>query len=370
MTTETLHSPGTTIPRALPQDATAHSLATRVDSLDAFKLLAIVGVVYIHTGPFRGSQWHGSWASLGDGVLNLSFRFGVPLFFLAAGYFFMVAVLRGENAVSLLSRYAGRLLRLFALWSLLFVLAGAAMKATARGTPNAAVEHVLHYSALLQKAPTQLLLQGTMEPLWFLPALVMGLAAVVGFLRLSVPLAWGSALLAAVFVAGLLGASYQPSPLGWTPEFNTRNGPFVGAFFVTVGAWMAQRPAPRLRTAVAMAFAGWALTLIEALLLLHHYGTPVASHDNLVGTPLFAIGVLGIALARPTPGPGNRWARLGRLSLGVYLLHMIVALPVLHARERFTSVAFDVVTPLVVVAGAFCAAVLMQKWKTTAWFLK
>jgi surface polysaccharide O-acyltransferase-like enzyme len=334
---------------------------TRVDGIDTLKFAAIVGVVYIHTGPFRSEAWRGSVPALLDGILNQSLRFGVPLFFLASGYFFMKAIGRGESSMTLLRRYNCRLLRLFALWSFLFLLAGVCLKGLARGNLAAAADYIQHHAATLGDAPLRLVLQGTMEPLWFLPALVLGLAAVTGFLKLRIPLFWGSALLAVVFVVGLLGASYQATPLGWSSGINTRNGPFVGAFFVSVGAWLALRPPPGLRAALALTMAGWSLTFAEAFLLRYLYGAPVASHDNLLGTTLYAVGVFGIALARPGLGSGTRWPLLGRLALGVYLLHMIVALPVLHARHRGHSVALDLATPVLVTAGAICVAWVMSK---------
>ena len=58
----------------------------RIPSLEFGRLLAIMAVILIHTGPFRGEYYSESVHLFSD-ILNQIARFAVPFFFLMSGYF-------------------------------------------------------------------------------------------------------------------------------------------------------------------------------------------------------------------------------------------------------------------------------------------
>jgi peptidoglycan/LPS O-acetylase OafA/YrhL len=112
-------------------------LGTRVfSSLDGLRALAIVAVVWHHTG---GSDSH--WIILKRGFL------GVDLFFLISGFLIATLILRERHAtgdVSLLSFYRRRCLRIFpANWLMLAIFASIAFL-----KPNPSLRHDLPFAAL------------------------------------------------------------------------------------------------------------------------------------------------------------------------------------------------------------------------------
>ena len=69
----------------------------RIQSIDTFKGLAILGVIVIHTEPFLAIQAirvKSYWYYLGNALQQIS-SFAVPFFFVAAGYFFSQGAVKG-----------------------------------------------------------------------------------------------------------------------------------------------------------------------------------------------------------------------------------------------------------------------------------
>ena len=80
-------------------------------------MVAVLAVLVIHATPFDqqgrlGAAWNAAT------VTNQLARFAVPAFFVLAGYFWAVRVPEPRDTDPVTRRMVGRLLRLFAAWSL------------------------------------------------------------------------------------------------------------------------------------------------------------------------------------------------------------------------------------------------------------
>ncbi len=344
-------------------------MAKRITSIDTLKVVAIFGVVYIHVGPFRGLARSVTDPAFAAGIINQCFRFGVPFFFLAAGFFFGRSVLKGTAPGDLLKRYCVRLLRIFFVWSALYVLAQGALKGLVNRSPDAFLAYVTEKAIWIVSHPMTFLLQGTKEHLWFLPALAIGLCVVTCLVRFRVRSSVAFSLVAVLYLFGLIGDSYSVTAAGVDMPFNPRNGPFVSSLFVYVGYWLSDKEAPSLRVALLLTLAGLALELTEAIGLWRMYNVAIASHDNLLGTALYGIGAFILALNFPSIGASTFWPKAGALTLGIYTSHMLVALPVLKLKETFTGAPLAIATPFVVFLGALLLSWLLTKSKYSRWLV-
>lgn len=127
-------------------------------AVDIFKLVCAALVVAIHVKPFESSFW----LDAGVGLLT---RFAVPYFFCASAYFLLVKLRRIENLSAkcrAVGAYALRLLRLYAVWYVIYAVISAV-----RGYIHSAPYYIL-----------QFFLPTNGSPLWFLPALIYGVAIV------------------------------------------------------------------------------------------------------------------------------------------------------------------------------------------------
>lgn len=136
-------------------------------------------------------------------------------------------------------------------------------------------------------------------------------------LRITLVAALGIALL------GLAMTSY--GDLFGSPYAGGRSGWYCGTVLVALGMairrWSIR--VPQL-VAVLMVIASYALLVAEEILLQHVTRSPsLLSHDILLST--FALGVAVLMLARSVNGglPVELLARGGRLSLGIYTLHVL-----------------------------------------------
>lgn len=323
----------------------------RLSSVDFFRVCAIFAVVCIHTTPPENQSlpWE-KW-------FNELCRFAVPYFFIAAGYFFSLATSDGKPIVQVFSRYAQRIVLLFLGWALFYAVVPPFVGGQNYPYPARLVEHLQD----MIRFPHSFVLTGNIYHLWFLSALLQGIAIVAFFQWLKRP-RLGLAFAITLLLFALLTGAYRETPVGIPLPLNTRSGLFFSTFFVAVGAMLARRTKPiPLGAALTIFFVGLILHLAEIWFLSRAGAQPVGSFQLVFGTVPFAVGLMLIALARPgLRGFGIH--ALGRYTLGIFVLHVYVievikALPWLSALTEhsiaFSLVVFTVTSTIVVTMGRF-----------------
>ena len=294
--------------------------AGRIASLDAFRVVAILGVICIHTSPFlpargfRGPVFEGLWIA----IQELS-RGAVPFFFITCGYFLGAKLRQGAPPWPTCLRYCARLAGIVAFWSLIFCLLPMASDEPAGG---GYAQFVYSRISLIWRHPIATLSTGTMYHLWFLPALccaVVILAPLVAAGRTTTLMLLG----AGIYIAGLLLGPYAVL-LGHPPRAWVRDGPIFSLLLVSIGYCLSSG---RFRLdpfqAMVMALAGLALQAAETLLLWRCFGQSPIGHDYLVGTVPFAVGEVMLLLALPDLARGSALPRMGKYALGAYAGHVI-----------------------------------------------
>lgn len=293
-----------------------------MDGVDAFRLIAMLGVIVIHTTPFidDGARAAGRIDSVGVFINQLA-RFAIPFFFTMSGYFWGRKVRVGPP-LRVSGSVIRRLLKLFLFWTLLLLLPWDVSSVGTLGL--LAPLKVAYWNALgLLSSPLELLFAGSVQSLWFLVALCCSVAIATLFVAAGRPLLL---LLVAAFlyVIGVLGGGYADTPVGIHMSFNTLYGPFCGTLPFTIGYLLSSRE-PRkgwLHLGLAIAGVGFILHFTEIYYLWKTFDSYPLKHYDF-STWILGLGTALIALAdRPFPGR-EVLARNGRLAIGIYLVQPV-----------------------------------------------
>lgn len=326
--------------------------AQRIDSVDAFRSIAILGVVLIHTHPFLGMHGYSGLAIL----LEQINRFAVPFFFIASGYFFACQLNSGTNPCQLRNRYLKRLLYLWAAWSLLYLL-----------LPTGPTDLVAHgwlrvtYWKLHQLLthPWQLLFQGGKVHLWFLISLAMSLWMLAYALVHRLPVL---PLAALFYLIGLLGGAHAQTPWGIGLPFAPRFGPFFGALYVAIGWKLAALQShPSLgRVAWVLLVAGVVLSYVEWQLIAH-FSVALPRVEFMLGTVPLAIGIMLLLLAHPNLGGKTRLPLIGTYTLGIYCTHYLFIELLEPVGAYLPPLAWQAVYPMTTFAAALTLTWLLAQ---------
>ncbi len=332
----------------------------RIAEIDSFRAIAILGVIFIHTEPFR---------HLGDGslvywtisvLLNSLSRFAVPFFFITSGYFFAKGFKEGRPDERRYFRNVKRLLFLFLAWSIIyFVVPTSAGAVYQEGLFSAVWSHMS--AVIAETTLTELVFQGTKVHLWFLIALVFAVS--FAFFLHRPQLKWlFYAGATALYAAGLLSGPYASTPLGIAMDFDIRNGPFFGTFFVAIGIWLYGRNANvRVSAALSLTVLGFALQVAEAFLLNRFYGLSPFEHDYLIGTAPFGIGLMLLATSGFKSGRATRLSTIGRYSLGIYLSHFLILELSNPLSYLISGPAWEILFPAIVFASSLLLVLLLSR---------
>ena len=206
--------------------------------IDRFRIIAAFLIVGIHTYPLSDIN-----EFLNFGVVNIFARIAVPFFLMVTGYFILPRFIWEGNAkfpTNFVKKtgliYAGATLLYFPV----SIYAG-------------------HYSSgnIISVFAKNLLFDGTFYHLWYLPALIIGVALIYT-LSCKMPFSALCGLSVALYIFGLLGDSYYGFTMGvpflktvYDAGFNvfsyTRNGLFYAPVFLVMGA-AARKKEKRMKT--------------------------------------------------------------------------------------------------------------------------
>jgi surface polysaccharide O-acyltransferase-like enzyme len=294
---------------------------SRIESVDVFRVLAIIAVAVIHCAPFSGGAAIGTTFDFAT-TLNQLCRFAVPFFFVVSGYFWSVKVTGGGDVLVPTVKIARRIGMIFIFWSLIYLGLPLLQLAVSNG-PVAAVKGGAWEIARLARTPLLSLLQGTKSHLWFLPALLTSVLITAVFVEKN--RIYALIFLAVVLYAiGLAGGAYVDSPAGIRTGFNFRNGPFFGLIFFVAGHLL-QKSSPRsswLWQGACVAFLGLAIQFTELNTISQLWATSLLQ-DYVGGTFFVGLGVSMMALSNDARLNSFRLAGIGQVVLGVYAVHFV-----------------------------------------------
>ncbi|MGH8145471.1 MAG: acyltransferase [Rhodanobacteraceae bacterium] len=347
-------SPASPLPRvagcleqrdAQPASDSPTAASPRNTTIDLFRVIAIFGVIIVHTDPVMSPVFTGTANRLAQLLIGGAGRLSVPFFFVVSGYFFGRKTRAGAAPLPLFAHYAKRLLRIWVLWSLIYLCLPLRLgQWLHQGWWPSVVQQFEQMAA----NPLLIVWVGGKGHLWFLMALVMALAivAICEWMRAR-PLLYGLAI--ALYVFGLLGGLYANTPTGLQLPFDTRNGPFMSTLLVACGYWIAGYR-QRINPVIVLAIAGIGLFGFEAELnwipQLSSSYPPIIDYG--VFTPVFGVGTLLFGLAVPRLG-GQWWPRIGaECVLGIYVCQELFVEPAWMLHAYFHSYLWEFTFPVVV----------------------
>jgi surface polysaccharide O-acyltransferase-like enzyme len=296
-------------------------VAPWLEGVDTVRLIAIVGVVAIHTTPALAppARRAGEF-DLAVVAVNQLARFAVPFFFTVSGYFWGRKVRAGADIRATTLPMIRRLLLLYVVWSLLYLLPYNLSSVFQYGIFGP-LKLSFWTATYLAAHPQLLLLEGTHQHLWFLAALAWAAAltgALVAWRRITTLVI----LAVLLYAFGVVAYAYSDTPLGVTVPFCTRDGPFFGTVFFVTGYLLSglQPQGGWLWRGAVLFVAGCALHLLEVVGLWQWYHSDPLK-EYVFGTYLMGVGAAVMALSNHPRIRSHVLARLGPATFGVYLLN-------------------------------------------------
>lgn len=328
-------------------------------SIDVFKLFAAVLVIAIHVKPFQNNFW----LDAGVGMLT---RMAVPFFFCASAFVLFKSInAKPEAGNRRMRRYCIRLLKLYAIWYVIYALVQQREQFTnLSGWLYLAKQFVFPTNGLV---------------LWFFPGLmiaallvfylkkVMKTEYVFGVSIIFLVIGYGfSTVYEGIFSEVAVLKSLHDTVISF---IGTQNGLFFGFAYVALGALLAE---DKLRCGRKKACVGWVLSYIglgaEALVAVLVLGSSV-NHIWLFALPLTwcVMNVLLSIDMKENP----MFKVMRKMSTLVYVLHcfVIMGLERLGVRELDGQNLMLFVLTTVISLGISYLLVLLSE-KRTFRFLK
>lgn len=276
--------------------------------IDCFRFAAALLIVAIHTSPLA------SYTQTGDFILTrIVARVGVPFFLMTSGFFLIRPYQQNRDR---LKQFVKKTALIYGAAILLYV-------------PVNLYNGYFSGDGLLPRLIQDLVFDGTLYHLWYLPAAILG--AVIAWRlakRYSRPMAL--AIGGLLYLVGLFGDSYYGviEDIALVKGFygllfqvfdHTRNGLFLAPIFFLLGGMLGEgKQALSLGKSLWGFGISFVLMLAEAL-TLHHF--QVQRHDSMY---LFLLPCMYFLFSALLHWRGARMSLLRDSSLLIYLIHPMV----------------------------------------------
>ncbi|MBM7551700.1 acyltransferase [Thalassobacillus pellis] len=294
----------------------------RNETFDTFKFLAMFGVVAIHTGTFQ----HTGEGEYLDFVVDAFFRFGVAYFFMVAGFFLMNKTSEAESPLDYVKKYLGKLGKILLTWSLFYFIYDMIRLYLLAEKKTLGAALTVWKGYFLEFFHWQTILYGASEThyhLWYLYALIWCAAILYIFIRFNLV----KVLLLVSFVLNMIGLLGQSYNFFYELNIQTRDPFFFGLFYTALGAVGAkyknslQLKARKINTftMVLLLFTFSALQVVEAYISYYNFGGKVGNY--FIMTIPLVLFMLLLALRFPHLGRGTWFNKIGKNTLGIYVIH-------------------------------------------------
>jgi surface polysaccharide O-acyltransferase-like enzyme len=168
---------------------------------------------------------------------------------------------------------------------------------------------------------------------------------------------------AIAYILGLLGGSYQITPVGLNLDFNTRNGIFFSALFFAIGVLIyVKKPQVSPALAWGLYLAGFALFSFEVYFLWANWSVLPIRHDYVIGSIPYGIGAFLIAYtAKRETRLDTFLAPYGKYVLGIYVSHLLFLDLLRPLGASFNPAIWNFLFPILVFGSSLLAVILLSK---------
>jgi surface polysaccharide O-acyltransferase-like enzyme len=317
------------------------AIQSRNQSVDAFRLLASLGVIILHL------EYPNVPNDIAVG-LRLMSRWAIPFFFIVSGYY-----LAGKNPTTnrlKIQPIIERLIWVFLLWNLIYA-------------PVVIDQHDI-VTLIKRLASPTFILFGDFYHLWFISSLALGYISIAFFSRFNTKVLLPVVSAFSVIIA-LLAGSYAIFKPGFEFDFDTARQ-WLSIPFLYMGFLFSQKGQPSWRISIVWIIIGSGLQIIEAKFLARQFGFSAYDHQFLIGTIPFAIGMAGLALSNFKLRGFSIFSKWGReYSLGIYLIHPLIIYILsisISASGLINSAVWQVMLPLTVLLLSILALSLINRY--------
>lgn len=342
----------------------------RIQSVDVFRLVAIIAVILLHTQPFGDNSFQEKslfFAYIHTIIFNLAL-FAIPFFFVISGYFWGIKVRSGLSIDLTSTKMIKRLLLIFLVWSFIYLFPH-----DITSIKNAINQYgifgpiMVSYRSLRNQlvfSPITLLFRGTKDHLWFLMALTCAVTITYFCVKRGIIKSLVAVALI-LYIINLLATPYSRTPIGINITFNTRYGPFFGTiFFVSDYLLSNYKPTYKwLYIGLYIFSAGVIMHFLEAYYLWKVYG--VMPYNYLLGTYLIGLGISILSLSNHKLIKCNRLATIGQLTLGIYLIHFLFVDLLRPIGKIFLHSVWEIGYPIIVLCLSLASVSFLSKHKYT-----
>ena len=288
-----------------------------------------------------------------DFIVYQGVQFTIPFFLLTIGFYYGKALQRGANPFTFLILFGRKLLYIFFAWSLVYALIPPNFISEFKQFGILSSIYVqlktTYYWAINNKL--ELFLRGTKPHLWFMIACLTGLTITSVFCKYRIErflILFGMGL----YLIGMLGVSYAETPIGLELELPFLNNPkpqpqpLFSTIFIAIGRWFSMHHEKNRRLALFLFFGGALMHFGEIFFLKRMYDINVLYHNFLLGTIIWGIGVFLLCLEYPNTGQNSILDRMGELTLGIYVSHILILYALMPIDALFKNLVWEILKPV------------------------
>ncbi len=294
----------------------------RVSTIDFVKFIAMFFIVYIHSHSFKEVDFLGINGERIDFFIDTFARFGVPFFFMVAGYLVVNQVERKGGQY--FPKYISTLINLYAAWFLFFFMYDLVMLIIEKGfTSEPIIEYISTFLTL------DIFYYGaghTQYHLWYLPAAIWAMVIFALFYYFD-KIKWLLVLSFLLYVIGLFDQSYSGI---YNLSFESRDGTFFGIFYVTLGGTIAKYQPQFIKLSHqwkawvwGLVFIGFSvLQFLERHITAHELGG--SGGNYFISTIFVSLSLFMFILRLPHVGKESTINKVGKNTVGIYVIHTAV----------------------------------------------
>lgn len=333
------------------------------------RVVSIIAVIIIHTGPFKDDPTHvgASWDVAT--IINQLARFAVPFFFIVSGYLWAQRINHESDVYPVTFNMGKRVMIVFAVWCAIYLLP-TDFSSVFESHPSGWLKQLYVNIRNMAKYPVRTLLNGTKYHLWFLPALLCALTISAFFIKRQKEFLLAS-LAVILYLVALFGKPYSDTSIGFHSSFNLRNGPFISLLFFVTGYFLQKlktRPS-WLPLGIMLSVLGIILHFAELYVLHEKWGITMRQ-DFLLGTYFYGLGIALIALSGTRILNSERIALIGPSVLGIYTSHpMFVELLRPIGRQFSDSIIWSTTFVAAVFSLSYTLVRIMARFSLTRRFV-
>lgn len=338
-------------------------LLRRIDSIDFFRLIAIVAVIIIHSTAFKSNLPCTNHLFEDFYIfLNQASRFAVPFFFFISGFLWGKKVRESGNPLSTAKASARRIGLIYLAWCIIYLLPLNLSSIHEYGLLGPIKISYWNIMYLLHN-PMKLILEGTKVHLWFLPALILCFYISGLFIRFNLfkSLFFFSLSL---YLIGLLTKAYANTPLGFSINLNMRDGPFLGLLPFVSGIWSSEfNPDSKWMKYGLILFLMGIISHFFEIYLLWKYFKTTPLQDYVLGTYFMGLGVGLMSLSNHPLFKIPILTAIGRMTLGIYVIHVIFIELLNPINQRTDNLFWEISHIFIVLSLSALSVALLSKNK-------